>query len=489
MTTGFDLNMLIPILPQIGIFLLGAIVLILDLIWKDDEDKSSPFAYVTAAGLLIIGVVTAVWSRPSAAGELIFGGMLRWDWMSFLFSLLFLFGGAVTALFIRNYPHTGKQGEFYVLMLTSILGMSLMAGSADLIMLFLAIETTSIPLYVLAGFLRKDDASTEAGFKYLIYGAVTSAVMLYGFSLLFGMTGTTQIYEISQVLPYAVPGIGGLLIIFLILVGLGFKISAFPFHFWAPDVYQGAPTPVAGFLSTASKAAGFAVLLRLLPVAFYDLRMVWSIAIAVLSIASMTFGNLQALRQKNIKRLLAYSSIAQAGYMLIGLAAVSGLGFISTVMYIMAYVITNLTAFGIISEVSREVGSDEVQAFAGLSRRSPSLALAMLVAFLSLAGIPPFAGFAAKLFLFSSAVGMMQYPWLFTLAVFGVLNAIIALYYYLVVLKVVYLGRSENDGEPLPVVKSTRTAILIYAAGIIVLGVMISPWFTAAETAIQSMFN
>ncbi len=487
MANTFDFSTLIAILPQLGIFLLGAVVLLLDLFWKDEE--RSPFAYVTAAGLVIVGVISAIWARPGAAGQLVFGGMLRWDWMSFLFTMLFLFGGAVTSLFIRDYPQTGKQGEFYVLMLTSILGMSLMAGAADLIMLFLAIETTSIPLYVLAGFLRKDDASSEAGFKYLIYGAVTSAVMLYGFSMLFGMTGTTQIYEMNQILSNVVPGVGSLLIILMVLVGLGFKISAFPFHFWAPDVYQGAPTPVAGFLSTASKAAGFAVILRFMPLVFYDLRFVWSIVIAVMSIASMTFGNLQALRQKNIKRLLAYSSIAQAGYMLIGVAAVSGLGFISTAMYVMAYVLTNLTAFGIISIVGRVVGSDEVQAYAGLSRRSPSLALAMLVAFLSLAGIPPFAGFAAKIFLFSSAVQVMQYPWLFTLAIFGILNAIIALYYYLVVMKVVYLGRSENDTEPLPVAESTRTSVLVFTAAIVVLGIAISPWFTAAQTAIQSIFN
>ncbi|RQW76676.1 MAG: NADH-quinone oxidoreductase subunit N, partial [Methanothrix sp.] len=285
--------MLRAILPQIGIFTLAILILILDLVLR--VEKRQILAWITAAGLVLIGILTIVIARPTpAGGMLIFGGMLRWDWMSFLFTLLFLFGGAVTALLIKNYDEIGRQGEFYVLMLTSILGMSLMAGAADLIMLFLAIETTSIPLYILAGFVRKDPASSEAGFKYLLFGAVTSAVMLYGFSLLYGMSGSSQLYEIGQVFTYSVPGITSYLILLLILVGLGFKISAFPFHFWAPDVYQGAPTPVAGFLSTASKAAGFAVILRLLPVAFFEQRVIWSMIIAVLSMASMTFGNLQA---------------------------------------------------------------------------------------------------------------------------------------------------------------------------------------------------
>ncbi len=253
-------------------------------------------------------------------------------------------------------------------------------------------------------------------------------------------------------------------------------------------MYQGAPTPVAGFLSTASKAAGFAVILRLLPVAFFEQRVIWSMIIAVLSIASMTFGNLQAMRQKNIKRLLAYSSIAQAGYMLIGVAAVSGLGLTSVVLYLMAYMITNLTAFGIISEVGRTLGSDEISAYAGLSRRSPTMALALLAAFLSLAGIPPFAGFVGKLLLFSAAISMVQLPWVFALAIFGVLNAIIALYYYLVVLKVVYLGRSDGDTDRLPVTPTAKWSLVLYAVGIIFVGVIFSPFYQAAETAIASMF-
>jgi NADH-quinone oxidoreductase subunit N len=479
--------MILAILPQIGLFVLGIAILILDLTVK--EKKGEILSWVTALSLVVVAGVAVVWGRPPVeTGVLIFGGMLRWDWMSFLFTMLFLFGGAVTALLIRNHADVGSQGEFYLLLLTSILGMSLMAGASDLVMLFLAIETTSIPLYILAGFIRKDPASAEAGMKYLIYGAATSAIMLYGFSLLFGMTGSTQIYEIGQVMSSTIPGFTSYLILILILVGLGFKISAFPFHFWAPDVYQGAPTPLAGFLSTTSKAAGFAVLMRLLPVAFQNQVLIWSIVVTVLSVGSMTFGNLQAMRQKNIKRLLAYSSIAQAGYMLIGVAAFSALGYTSVVLYLVAYMITNLTAFGIISEVGRLLGSDQISSYAGLSRRSPTLALALLAAFLSLAGIPPFAGFVGKLLLFSSAISLIQYPWLLALAIFGVINAIVALYYYLVVLKVVYLERTEGDTEPLPVPEGTRWSLVVYAIGIVLIGVFFSPWFATAQRAINSIF-
>ncbi len=204
--------MLRAILPQIGIFTLAILILMLDLILR--TEKRQILAWITAAGLVLIGLLTILLARPTPTGGLlIFGGMLRWDWMSFLFTMLFLFGGAVTALLIKNYDEIGRQGEFYVLMLTSILGMSLMAGAADLIMLFLAIETTSIPLYILAGFIRKDPASSEAGFKYLLYGAVTSAVMLYGFSLLYGMSGSSQLYKIGQVFTYSVPGITSYLIL------------------------------------------------------------------------------------------------------------------------------------------------------------------------------------------------------------------------------------------------------------------------------------
>jgi NADH-quinone oxidoreductase subunit N len=257
------------------------------------------------------------------------------------------------------------------------------------------------------------------------------------------------------------------------MVGFGFKVSAVPFHFWAPDVYEGAPYPVAGFLSTASKAAGFAVLGRIMFILFPGLAPVWSLIFALLAAASMLTGNLLALGQKNIKRLLAYSSIAQAGYMLIGVAAYSQLGFTGVVYYLAAYLLTNLAAFGIIGIVSRVVGSDEISAYAGLSRRSPGMAMAMLVVLLSLAGIPPFAGFIGKLLVFAAAVE----SGLIWLALIGIINTIVALYYYLSLLKVIYLFRSEDEQKIMLVPSSSAAALIVCVIGIVGLGIVIAPWF------------
>jgi NADH-quinone oxidoreductase subunit N len=276
----------------------------------------------------------------------------------------------------------------------------------------------------------------------------------------------------------------------LVLVGFGFKISAVPLHFWAPDVYEGAPTPIAGFLSTASKAAGFAVLMRVLLAVFKTdpalspMALPWPAIIAAISVATMTLGNTLALAQRNIKRMLAYSSIAHAGYALIGLVAVSNLGITSVVFYLVAYVITNLAAFGVVAAFGRVVGSDEIAAYAGMSRRSPWLALALMVAFLSLAGMPPFGGFVVKFAVFASAVQANQ-VWL---AFVGVLNSIVGLYYYLTVLKVVYLYRSEDEDKPLPISKSYTTALIVLTLGIILIGTVFAPWFSVSNTAAAGLF-
>ena len=341
-----------------------------------------------------------------------------------------------------------------------------MVSPADLIMLYLAIETTSIPLYILAGFFIRDQKSTEAGFKYLLFGAMASAVMLYGFSLIFGFSGTTNIYEITAGILQSIPitvKIGSLL---LVLVGFAFKISAVPLHFLAPDVYDGSPTPVAGFLSTASKAAGFAVLIRFLLIVFpagSTIEAQWAAILAAISVATMTLGNLLAIPQRNIKRMLGYSSIAHAGYALIGVVAVSQLGITSAVFYLLAYVLSNLAAFGVVAASWRIIGSDEMTAYYGLSRRSPWLALAMLVAFLSLAGMPPFVGFVGKVFVFTAAVEV-DLVWL---AVIGVINAIIGLYYYLTVLKYVYLYRSDDDEQPLSMTRPYKLALIVLTLSII----------------------
>ena len=481
---NFEPTMILAILPEILVIILAGFILAFDAIWKPEVKRS--LGWMTAGGLLLVMVVALLFSRPPAEGRLVFGGMIQQDWLSFGFTLLFIFAAAITALFAMDMKGVGQKGEFYVLMLVSTLGMCLMASSADIIMLYLAIETTSIPMYILAGFMTHDDKSTESGFKYLLFGAAASTIMLYGFSLLYGFTGQTNIHQIAlsfydpQFPEIAI--IGSLLLIF---VGFGFKISAFPFHFWAPDVYEGAPTPIAGFLSTASKAAGFVVLLRVLITIFTpSATPEWNNILAVVAVLTMTIGNVLALVQKNIKRLLAFSSIAHAGYILIGVVALSQLGITSVVFYLIAYLITNLAAFGIVMTFSLVVGSDEISSYAGLSRRKPWLALAMMVAFLSLAGMPPLAGFIAKLFIFAAAV-KVDMVWL---AFVGVLNSIVGLYYYLTVLKYVYLFRSDDESKPLDISRPYSIALTILIIGIILVGTLFGPWFNISTTIASSLF-
>ena len=481
---SFEPTMFLAILPEILLVVLAGFILVFDALWKPENKRG--LGWLTEGGLLVVMVVSLLVARPQETGRLIFGGMLRQDWFSFAFILLFLFAAAITALFAMDMKDLGKKGEFYLLMLVSTLGMSLMASAADIIMLYLAIETTSIPMYILAGFMTRDDKSTESGFKYLLFGAATSTIMLYGFSLLYGFTGQTNIYNIAlSFYDLQFPKIAILGSLLLILVGFSFKISAFPFHFWAPDVYEGAPTPIAGFLSTGSKAAGFVVLLRIL-IAIYtpSAAPIWMNMLTIVSVLTMTIGNVLALAQKNIKRLLAFSSIAHAGYILIGVVAMSQLGMTSVVFYLIAYLVSNLAAFGIVITFSQVVGSDEISAYSGLSRRKPGLALALLVALLSLAGMPPLAGFVAKVFVFAAAV-KVDLVWL---AFVGVLNSIIGLYYYLTVLKHVYLFRSEDEDKPLPISRPYVIALTVLVVGIILVGTLFGPWFSWSSQIAGSMF-
>ena len=475
--------MFLAIFPEILILVLAGFILVFDLVWPEDRKRN--LGWLTAGGLSLILILSLIMGHPETGAILVWGGMLRFDWLAVVFKSLFIFGATVTALFAMDVEDLGKKGEFYILLLVSTIGMSFMAASADLIMLYLAIETTSIPMYILAGFFKRDEKSTEAGFKYLLFGAMTSAIMLYGFSLLYGFSGSTSFIELAKsitgnsIAPIALFGS-----LFLVLVGFSFKISAVPFHFWAPDVYEGAPTPVTGFLSTASKAAGFAVLVRVLTMVFPAIGENWQMIIAMVATATMTVGNLIALAQKNIKRLLAYSSIAHAGYILVGVAANSMLGVAGVTLYLIVYLVTNMAAFGIVTTFWKKTGSDEIQDYAALSRRSPYLALAMLIAFLSLAGMPPFGGFVAKVLVFAAAV-KANMIWL---AFIGILNSIVGLYYYLVVLKVVYLYRSDDEDQPVVLTRPYVLALTILSLGIILIGAFFAPWFSWSTKVAAVLF-
>jgi NADH-quinone oxidoreductase subunit N len=499
---SITLPMMLSILPAILLLVLLLVVLVVDLVFKSGDKRN--LGWVTSVGIVIAMVLSVMLARPPSGeqAQLLWGGMIRWDLMGFTFAMLFMFAAAITSLIGMDVEGLGDRGEFYILLLASTIGMVLLASASDLIMLYLALETVAIPLYILAGFQGKNERSVEAGFKYLLFGAMASAVMLYGLTLLYGITNTTSLYSIVQVLSSGQspiwPVIGAMV---MILVGFSFKISAVPLHFWAPDVYEGAPTPVAGFLSTASKAAGFLILMRVLFVAFpvvatpdgnvVEASQLWGGLIAAISVATMTLGNLLALAQKNIKRMLAYSSIAHAGYALIGVASLSGLGLTSTIYYLIAYLVTNLAAFGAVTAYSRIIGSDEIKDFAGMSRRAPGLALIMLVAFLSLSGMPPLGGFIGKFLVFASAIQSYSTTgqfYLLFLAIVGIINSIIGLYYYLTVLKVVYLYRSEDDDKPAPVSVGMYLALTVLVFGVILVGTVVAPWFGWSFNAAAGMF-
>ncbi len=481
---------LLSILPETLILLLGVILSIIEPFWKEERRRN--LGWLTSFGLFAVLVVSLLVGRPADPTTTL-GNTIRFDGLGFFFKLLFIFGAGITALLLMDHASVGRRGEAYLLLLASTIGMCLMASAADLVMLYLAIETTSIPLYILAGFMLSDERSTEAGFKYLLYGAMTSAVMLYGFSLLYGFAGTTNLYALAaafQAGQVATPVMLG--VIFLLVVGLGFKVSIVPFHFWAPDVYEGAPTPVSGFLSTASKAAGFAVIARLFLIAFpltlFDgFRLNWTMIFAILSAVTMTVGNLLALPQKNLKRLLAYSSIAHAGYAMIGIVAVTQLGIASVVFYMLAYILTNLAAFGIVMAVGRVTGSDDYEAYRGLSRRSPWLALIMLAAFLSLAGMPPFGGFVAKVVVFAAGI-QANYVWL---VILGILNSMVGVYYYLNVMKYVYLFRMPGEDEekhPIALTRPYAIALAVLVVGVILVGTVFAPWFGFSNDAAMNLF-
>ncbi len=479
---------LLAILPEILLTMLAVGILILDALWP--ESRRRQLGVISGIAILGILAATLIFVAPlqgEVRDQLLLGGMIRHDVLTQIFRAMILLAGALTCFISVDLPGAGRQGGYYALVAIATLGAGLMSAAADLVMVFVALETTSISLYMLAGFLRGDERSAESGVKYFLFGAFASAVALYGLSLLYGFSGQTNIYLIADGLASgAIGGLPVLVALMMVVVGFGFKISAVPFHFWTPDVYEGAPTPITAFISVASKAASFALLLRFFMAVFPGYDEVWVNLLAVSSVVTMTLGNVVALWQKNIKRMLAYSSIAQAGYTLIGVVAISaqgGAGMAAVIFYMAMYTLTNLGAFTVAFLVSRATGSEAIADMAGLSRRSPALALAMTVALLSLGGIPPAAGFFGKFFLFNAAVDA-GFVWL---ALVAVINAIIALYYYLMVIKVMYVDRSADEAQPIPVGRAYGWALLITTLGVIFLGIVASPVYNWALAAGQEL--
>ncbi|MFH1800708.1 MAG: NADH-quinone oxidoreductase subunit N [Candidatus Omnitrophota bacterium] len=421
--------------------------------------------------LLVIVLALCLVKTPAQPLHLFFG-MFELDTFAHFFRYLALGAVGVTLLISLGYSPLKDRydGEFYGLFLFMAFALITVAAANNLLMIFISIEFVSLLSYLLVGFLKNDPRSKEAAIKYLLFGSVCSAVMLYGMSFLYGVAGSLELPAIGNALfdaPFKPLAIAAVLFFF---VGLGFKISMAPFHMWVPDVYEGAPTPVTAFLTVAPKALGFAVLTRVLDMIFLNFYSVWSPVLVVLSILTMTIGNITAVSQSNIKRFLAYSSIAQAGYILMGLAVFTMLGRASTLIYLLAYLLTNLGAFAVVLFVGGETGSDSLDAYAGLSERSPAAAAMLTVFLLSLAGLPPFAGFIGKYYVFAAAIQAK----FITLTIVAAINSVIAAYYYFRIVRLMYLTPPTGPAFPSP---SRSLAIVLWILFLGVLAMGIFPGF------------
>ena len=435
----------------------------------------------TLAGMgLLASAVPIVTLAVDGATRTMFDGAYVVDDYALVLKMLFLLAGYVVVLLSSTYVEEGGyyQGEYYVLLLTSILGMVMMASSRDLVSIFVALEFLSIPAYMLAAWRKRDPKSNEAGMKYFLLGVFASGVMLYGMSLLYGETGTTRLTVIADKLGAANPhkGLVALAVVFVI-VGFAFKVSAVPFHTWAPDTYEGAPTPVTAFLSVASKAAGFVALLNLVVVGFQPLREVWQPMFWGLAALSMTVGNLLALRQTNVVRMLAYSSVAQGGFIIMPFAVLGQTNqtrqeaLTAVVTYLVVYAAMNLGAFGVVMAVARRTRSGEISSFGGMIDWAPSLTVVMTLFMAALAGIPPAGGWIAKFYVFKAV--MSANGWGVALGCIGVVNSVIAFGYYGNIMKEMWMKPApDGDQTTVRVPRSLAIALAITGAATLAIGII-----------------
>ena len=464
---------LLLLLPEIILTCWLCFVLIVD--FSFPRLPKDQLAYLSIAGLA--GTLACLgWFDFSGISGTLFGDMFVVDRMALFFKIFIVVTAILVILTSIEFVHrfTFFRGEYYFLVLMSALGMMFMASANDLLSVFVTLEFSTFGFYVLVCYLRDDAASNEAGLKFFILGVFAAGLLAYGISLVYGETGKLVFSDMKSA--QATPG---LIIGFLLIFGaLGFKIGAVPFHSWIPDTYHGAPTPVTAFLSIAPKGAAFAILLRMFFVALATFKPTWVFLLVAASVLSMTYGNIVAIAQKNIKRLLAYSGIAQIGNILIGLSAGTKMGNDAILFYLLTYLFANLGAFAIVIAVSQAIGSEEIDDYSGLGRRSPFLAFSLLIFLLSLAGVPPLAGFIGKLYIFVAAIK----EGLYTLITVGLINIVISLYYYLVVVKKMYIMEPQ-DPSPLIVSGPMKTVIYVGLAGTLIVGVYPQPvidWVVAA---------
>jgi len=503
------------LLPEVLLLVFAFVLLTLDLIWKPRSDTLAIImltgALVTLAATIFVwmqannGAIQLAVIATDGAGKV---PMLAMDRFAMFFKVYATLTVALVGLLATDYVREKIRypGEFYALMLFAGLALMLVASSTNLVMIFLAFEFLSITSYLLTGFMRNDAFSIEAALKYFLYGAVASAVMLFGFSLIYGATGSLDLHGIATAIRTSDPSIIHVLAIpaiVLIIVGLGFKIALVPFHQWSPEAYQGAPTPVTAFLSVGPKASGFALMVRVLTVAFPAFARTantdWVLILTGIAIITMTFGNVVAIWQKDIKRLFAYSSIAQAGYMLIGVIAIApqfvggvppiegwDQGLNGLLLFLFGYLFTNLGSFAVILAVENKTGSSSVEQFNGLVKRAPYLSIAFVIFLLSLIGIPPTAGFIGKLLVFGAAIKQQMY----VLAAIGLFNSVISVYYYLGIARKMFFTPAE-DTTPIPVSRSLNFVVTLSMVLVLAIAIGAQPfldWVSGSTQILATVF-
>jgi NADH-quinone oxidoreductase subunit N len=464
------------IAPELIVAGTAVLVLVVDL--YVGRKVVANYLSLTGAAAAAVALATLVGERRET-----FGGSFVVDNYALLFKALFLGALILVVLTSKRYIDSGGywQGEYYFLLLSSFVGMLLMPSSRDLLMLFLSLEIVSATGFIVSGLRKRDARSNEGALKFLLIGVLSTAVMLFGMSIVYGLAQSIRLDGIAAALADERSGLAAepamVMAMFLVITGFAFKVSAAPFHFWAPDTYEGSPVPIAGFLSVASKAAGFAGLLQVTFVAFPLLADDWAPAFGFLAAFTMLVGNVIALAQASMVRLLAYSSVAQAGYMLVPFAAAGGdaagrsEAFQAVLIYLLLYGITNLGAFAVVTLVAQRQPSNLIADYAGLGRRSPGLAIALSVFLFSLAGIPPLAGFYAKFVVFQAALGAGE-GWVTALAAFMAVMTVVALFYYLSIVRSMWQSPAPEGTGTLPVPVPYGLAIGLSTLGVLVLGVL-----------------
>lgn len=521
-TALFDTADLKLIAPEIILSLCACVALVMEVVLPYRRGRWVGYFALGATALAAVSVCVLGWPLvggflhelplvgrlfPAGSGEVAvlagFYGTVKVDGFAVAFKLIFLLSAALTvAISLRYLDVEGEQrGEYYSLVLFATTGMMFLASGYDLIVLYISLELMALTFYVLVGFTKRERRSNEAGMKYFLLGAFSSGILLYGMSLLFGVAGSTNLGDIAPAVARAVSAssdVAGLslrpmVILAMIALGAGlfFKIAAVPFHMWAPDAYQGAPTSVTAFLSTGSKAASFALLARIFLEALGGMRVDWAPLLAVVAAITIMVGNWAAVTQTNAKRLLAYSSISNAGYLLLGVIAANRYGYTGLVVYLVVYTFMNVGAFGVIIALRRHgVAGDEVDDLTGLGQKSPALALMMAIFMLSLGGLPVTGGFIGKLYLFLGVLDRGdadQRNWYYWLLGWAALNTVVSFYYYVRFIRAMYIGDREADPRPLSLSAPLKTALVVCTLAVLLIGVYPQPFIKAAESVVTAV--